>query len=89
MEYVGHEKGILCFERIDDNTIATGAGDGKIIIWDESTGKQIRKINAHREPVFDIELSHDGKFMASSAWDGVISLWDTETWEFDINEEER
>ncbi|WP_350216038.1 caspase family protein [Ekhidna sp.] len=81
MEYVGHEKGILCFERIDDNTIATGAGDGKIIIWDESTGKQIRKINAHREPVFDIELSHDGKFMASSAWDGVISLWNTETWE--------
>lgn len=81
MEYLGHEKGILCFERIDEHTIATGAGDGKIIIWEESTGKLLRKISAHREPIFDIELSHNGKLLASSAWDGVISLWNTETWE--------
>lgn len=81
MEYLGHEKGILCFERINENEIVTGAGDGKIIVWNEETGKMIKKINAHREPIFDLELSHDGKFLASCAWDGVISLWNTETWE--------
>ncbi|MEP1033399.1 caspase family protein [Ekhidna sp.] len=81
MEYLGHNKGILCFERIGENIIATGAGDGKIIIWDEKTGKSIKEIKAHREPVFDIELSHSGKLLASTAWDGVISLWDTDTWE--------
>ncbi|WP_420315792.1 caspase family protein [Ekhidna sp.] len=81
MEYLGHEKGNICFERIDENSIATGGGDGKIIIWNEKTGKQIKKINAHREPIFDIELSHNKKYLASTAWDGVISLWDTETWE--------
>ena len=81
MEYLGHEKGVLCFERIDDQTLATGAGDGNIIIWNEKSGKSIKEINAHREPIFDLELSHDGKLLASAAWDGVISLWDTETWE--------
>lgn len=81
MEYLGHEKGILCFERLGEGQIATGAGDGKIIIWDERTGKMIKKINAHREPIFDLELSHNGKLLASTAWDGVISLWNTTTWE--------
>lgn len=81
MEFLGHDKGILCFERIGDNVIATGAGDGKVIIWNESTGQVIKEIKAHREPVFDIKLSHDGKILASTAWDGVISLWKTDTWE--------
>ncbi len=81
MEYLGHEKGVLCFERINDNVIATGAGDGKIIIWDEKAGKVIKEFKAHREPIFDIALSHNGKLLASAAWDGVISLWNTDTWE--------
>ena len=80
MEFNGHEKGILCFEKIDTNTIATGSGDGKIIIWDSETGKQKQIINAHREPIFDLALSNNGKLLASSSWDGVIAIWDTETW---------
>ena len=81
MEYLGHEKGILCFERIDENTIATGGGDGNIMIWNENSGQLIQKIKAHREPVFDLKMSNDGNYLASSAWDGVISFWNTETWE--------
>ncbi len=81
MEYNGHEKGILCFERINEKTIATGAGDGKIIIWDESSGKKKKVINAHREPIFDIALSNDGKLLASGSWDGLISFWNTDTWD--------
>ncbi len=81
MEYLGHTKGVLCFERISENVVASGAGDGRIIIWDEKSGKVLKEIKAHREPVFDIELSHNGKLLASTAWDGVISLWNTETWE--------
>ncbi|MEO1253262.1 MAG: caspase family protein [Bacteroidota bacterium] len=81
MEYNGHEKGILCFEKIDEQTIATGAGDGKIIIWDEASGKQKKVIDAHREPIFDLALSNDGQLLASGSWDGVISFWNTNTWE--------
>jgi len=81
MEYLGHEKGILCFERVGENAIATGAGDGNIMIWNEESGKLLHKINAHREPIFDLKLSNDGSLLASAAWDGVINFWDTETWE--------
>ena len=81
MEYLGHEKGILCFERINEHTIATGGGDGNIMIWNESTGQLIHKIKAHREPIFDLKLSNDGTLLASSAWDGVINLWNTATWD--------
>ncbi|MEO9869143.1 caspase family protein [Ekhidna sp.] len=81
MEYIGHEKGVLCFERIDEKLIATGGGDGLIIIWDESTGEIKKKIEAHREPIFDLKLSNSGTLLASVSWDGVISLWNTQTWE--------
>ncbi|MEQ9406052.1 MAG: caspase family protein [Cyclobacteriaceae bacterium] len=81
MEYIGHEKGILCFERITDDLIATGGGDGKIIIWNEKTGKIEKEIKGHREPVFDLAISNDGQLLASCGWDGVISTWNTETWE--------
>lgn len=81
MEYLGHEKGVLCFERISENAIVTGAGDGKIIVWNEESGKIIKEIRAHREPIFDLQLSHNGLYLASTGWDGVISLWDTNTWE--------
>ena len=81
MEYNGHEKGVICFERLSEQVIATGAGDGKIIIWDEQTGKIKKIVDAHREPIFDLALSNNGKLLASSSWDGVISFWDTETWE--------
>lgn len=81
MEYLGHDKGVLCFERISDDVVATGAGDGKIMIWNESSGKLIKEIKAHREPIFDLELSHNGRLLASTAWDGVISVWDTDSWQ--------
>ncbi|MBV6647421.1 MAG: hypothetical protein KI790_18325, partial [Cyclobacteriaceae bacterium] len=81
MEYIGHEKGILCFERIDDKTIATGGGDGRIIIWDEMTGKVKKVITAHRQPIFDLQVSHDGQLLASCSWDGVINWWNTQNWD--------
>ncbi|MEQ8626742.1 caspase family protein [Ekhidna sp.] len=80
MEYLGHEKGVLCFEELNENTIATAGGDGFIILWEKSTGKQIKKFKAHREPIFDLALSHNGKYLASTGWDGVISLWNTNDW---------
>lgn len=83
MEYLGHEKGILCFERIGEGILATGGGDGKIIIWNEHTGKIIKEIEAHREPIFDLALSNDGKRLASCAWDGVINVWNTGNWNRD------
>ncbi|MEM6830467.1 MAG: caspase family protein, partial [Bacteroidota bacterium] len=80
MEYFGHESGVLSFERIDERYIASGDGNGKIMIWDEASGKMVKQIEAHREPVFDLELSHDGRFLASCAWDGVIRIWNTDDW---------
>ncbi|GAB4237780.1 MAG: hypothetical protein Tsb0034_13130 [Ekhidna sp.] len=81
MEYIGHESGVVCFEPISEKHIATGGGDGKINIWNESNGKLVKSINAHREPVFDLALNHSGTVLASCSWDGVISFWDTETWD--------
>ncbi len=81
MEYIGHEQGIISFERVNDNTIVSGGGDGRLIVWDETTGKVIKSIKGHREPIFDLALSNNGKLLAAGSWDGVISIWNTRTWE--------
>ncbi|MEM6642576.1 MAG: caspase family protein [Bacteroidota bacterium] len=81
MEYIGHDKGVLCFEQVKPGILATGSGDGTIIIWDQQSGKLIKRLQAHREPIFDLAISNDGRSLASTAWDGTISIWNTVTWE--------
>lgn len=81
MEYIGHQKGVLCFEKITEDLIASGGADGRIVVWNKKTGEIVKEIKAHREPIFDLSLSHNGEFLASAGWDGVISIWKTENWE--------
>jgi len=38
-------------------------------------------IQAHQDEVLDIDLSADGRFMASAALDGTVKLWDARSYE--------
>jgi RNA polymerase sigma factor (sigma-70 family) len=60
---------------------AAGLGDGGIRLWEVATGKEVRKIEAHRSAVARVAFSPDGKTLASVSPDEFIRLWDVATGE--------
>jgi WD40 repeat protein len=80
MEYVGHEKAVLCYQYSrDGKKLVTGGGDGMVIIWDAEKGDTIRTIKSYREPVFDVSFSSDDSKILSTSWEGVMKIHDAAT----------
>ena len=63
----------------DGRTLASGATDGSIALWDLATGEQIAPPwSGHGQDVFDLTFSPDGRLLATSSRDTTIRLWDVQ-----------
>lgn len=60
----------------DGRTLASGATDQTVRLWDVATGKQIRCLEGHQGQVEAVAFSSDGKLVASGSQDGSVRLWD-------------
>ncbi len=60
----------------DGRTLASGAADGAIILWDVATGERLRTLQGHADMVLNVAFSPDGRTLASASEDGTIILWD-------------
>ena len=67
----------------DGKTLASGAEDGTIKLWDVVTGQNIAILEGHVSSIINdvssIAYSPDGKTLASGAWDNTIKLWNVAT----------
>ncbi|HEY9045555.1 MAG TPA: caspase family protein [Ohtaekwangia sp.] len=80
MEYVGHKKGVLCYDLSKDGRkLLTGGGDGKIMLWDLQTGDSLQVIQSYREPIFDIHFNSDETTAVSCSWDASMKIHDLAT----------
>ena len=61
----------------DGNTIATGAEDLLIYLWDPFTGEIKNTLEGHIKPVKYLSFSNDGKYLLSAA-STDIRIWDLE-----------
>ena len=61
--------------------ITAERGESTIRVWDTTTGKELRQIaTGHAKRVQTIQLSPDGRLVASTAWtDGAVRLHDAHT----------
>lgn len=59
----------------------TGGVDGRIRLWEISTGHCDLDIVAHEGRIFSIALSHDERLIISGGGDHLVKLWDTNTGE--------
>jgi WD40 repeat protein len=66
----------------DGKLLVALGGDGNEIavsVWDLAQGKQLRTWKAHGAHVWAIDLSRDGKTLATGGQDNLIRVWDMST----------
>ncbi len=80
--YGENDKAVICFDKWEaQNLIVTGNGAGQICIWDYQKHRLLKKIDAHREPIFNVKFNQDQNQVVVSSWDASISIWDLKTYE--------
>ncbi len=63
----------------DGQTIAVGALDGGVALWDVATGRQVQ-FARHRCRMFSLAFSPDGRVLATGDENASVQFWDTTTW---------
>lgn len=55
--------------------VVTGHANGELIVWDIN-GQIVLRATPHSHRIGSIDVSHDGKFLASAGWDGYVYILD-------------
>jgi len=67
----------------DGSKLVAGAGQagvaGEIDIWGVADGALLRHLEGHKDAVYSVALSPDGKTLASGGYDSKIILWDVDS----------
>jgi len=75
-ELVGHGQGVSA---VSDSArfVATGSGDGSVILWDKASAQALFTLKGHASKVTALAFSPDGTRLLSGGLDGTFQLWDT------------
>ncbi|AFN82653.1 WD40 domain-containing protein [Encephalitozoon romaleae SJ-2008] len=71
--FSGHEGPVLCVKNGD--VIVTGGGDSTVRFWDPRTKTQSKVVKRHGHWTLSLDISSDGKYVASGALDGSVNLY--------------
>ena len=63
----------------DSRTLAVGADDHTVTLWDVDTGKELKRQGGHSRPLRSLAFAQDGRTLATSSADGTVRLWETST----------
>ena len=63
----------------DGTTLASGASDDEVKLWDVATKQNIATLQGHRDNVRSVSFSPDGTTLASGSSDDTVKLWDVAT----------
>ncbi|GAA0924005.1 hypothetical protein GCM10009560_24220 [Nonomuraea longicatena] len=74
----GH-RGRVYYVGFAGDLLATGASDGRVLLWDSLSGELLRELDGHADGVWPVRLSPDGTQLAAGGGDGVVRVFDTAT----------
>ncbi|TAH24791.1 MAG: hypothetical protein EAZ07_08735 [Cytophagales bacterium] len=76
----GHSQSIKCLKYSPDGKyLISGGRDKSIILWQLSTGRQIRTFLGHTSTVNSLDFSPDGENLVSGANDNTVIVWHIKT----------
>lgn len=59
----------------DDSKLVAVGRDRKIHVWDVESGIEIVTLGGHQEFIAALAFTSDGKYIATSGFDGIIKVW--------------
>ena len=76
----GHTNWVVALDFTDDGrTLASGAGDSTVMIWDVITGKKVQGLNTgssfRSTYTYVVDFSPDGSSLACGHKDSVTTIW--------------
>ena len=76
----GHEGEITSVAvTADGSRIVTSSRDGKVRLWDTTTGKQLAVFEDHESVVNDVAVTADGSRIVTGSWNETVRVWDAAT----------
>jgi WD40 repeat protein len=72
----GHADYIQDLAFLGDDRVLSASGDGTVKLWDLSTLEEIMTLGGHAGPVTNVDVSPDGRLIATAGFDGSAKLWD-------------
>ncbi|MFZ3492398.1 WD40 repeat domain-containing protein [Streptomyces sp. 5.8] len=60
----------------DGRFAVSGEDDGRIRIWDTTTGRCARTLDGHTDEVYGVALTPDDRYLLSGSSDGTLKLWE-------------
>lgn len=66
---------LVCFLP-DGKTLATGAEDKLIRIWDLSTQRIVKYLKGHEQDIYSLDFFPDGRKLVSGSGDRTVRIWD-------------
>ena len=60
----------------DGTNLIVSHPDGKVRFWDSQSGKLLRTIDAHASAIHALNLSSDGRLLATGGEDSLAKVWD-------------
>ena len=74
----GHSGPVYAIQFGASGTLFASAGqDQSIILWDSSTGEELRRLNTQCGSIAALDFSHSGDLLVAGCHDGTVELWHT------------
>jgi WD40 repeat protein/DNA-binding SARP family transcriptional activator len=60
----------------DGRTLATGDGQGNVVVWDVSEGRAIETLEGHNDAITGVAFGPDGRTLYTASADSTARIWD-------------